>query len=124
MSLSLCKIGVQQKKHRVVWLVLLVPLVDVVQMFKLVLLSMLFLEKCRMGRRSRSRCSRAAGTICQGITGAIRGGTIGQQAAVAGMPRQAATASSYNQKNHTAEQTGEQVVTLAPEPMLVWVVAL
>ena len=77
---------------------MLVPLVVLVQMFKLVLLSMSFVKKCRMrmrrrrGSSSRSRCSRAAGTICQGITGAIRGRTIVQQAAVAGMPQQAATA--------------------------------
>ena len=89
---------------------------------------MLFVEKCRMGRRrrSRSRCSRAAGTICQGITGAIR--EVGQLANRRQLQVCAAASSystSYNQRNHTAEQTGKQVVTLAPEPMLVlWVVAV
>ena len=47
-----------------------------------------------------------------------RSWTIGQQAAVEGMP---ASSTGYNQRNHTGEQTCcKQVVTLAPEPMPVY----
>ena len=56
----------------------------------------------------------AAGTICQGITGAIRevdnwvtGGSC-RYAAACKQDRE------HNQRNHTGEQTCKELVTLAP----------
>ena len=53
----------------------------------------------------------AAGTICQGITGAIREVDNWSWRYAACKEEEAR---DYNQRNHTGEQTCKQLVTLAP----------
>ena len=58
------------------------------------------------------------GTICQGITEAIR--EVGQLSNRRQLVVCRGKAQLQSERNHTGEQTCDQVVTLAPEPMPVY----
>lgn len=61
------------------------------------------------------------GTICQGITEAIREvGQLSNRRQLVCRVGYQGKAQLQSERNHTGEQTCDQVVTLAPEPMPVY----